>query len=382
MSLGGFLGSVIINWIIPFISDRSIEYPLTLFFAALLLTYKKSAVFNKRALVHAAIYLVLLISLFYVIGQANMALFITFSAIGLLVMVPLIVTKDSYAHFRNLFGCGIIALIASPYLISDSTNLMFHRNFYGIYKIFDQDGKRHLMHGTTRHGTQYLADPEKQFLPLAYYHPTTPSGEMLKDNPMNVQDIGMIGLGSGALGAYLQEGQSMTIYELDADNVEIAEVHFNFLENGRNNGAKIDFVVGDGRLAIKSLEDATYDLFIVDAFSSDSVPVHLITIEVFQEYLRILKPNGILLMHCSNRYLDLLGLIQSNAEAMGVLFLFNENIGLENGDSLGSDWVVFSPSNDVLVTLSKKLNWKPYKSANALPDPWTDQYSSIIDMLK
>ena len=382
MSLGGFSGSVIINWIIPFLSDRSIEYPLTLFFAALLLTYKKSSVFNKRALIHASVYLVILLALFFAIGKADMTLIITFSAIGLLIMIPLIVTKDSHAHFRNFFGCGIIALIASPYLISNSTNLTFHRNFYGIYKIFDQDGKRHLMHGTTRHGTQYLDDPEKQFLPLAYYHPTTPSGALLKDNPMNVQNIGMIGLGSGALGAYLQEGQSMTIYELDADNVEIAEEHFDFLDHGRSNGAEIDFVVGDGRLAIKSIEDATYDLFIVDAFSSDSVPVHLITIEAFQEYLRILKSDGILLMHCSNRYLDLLGLIQSNAEAMNVLFLFQENLGLENGDSLGSDWVVFSPSNDVLVTLSKKLNWIPYKSADPLPSPWTDQYSSIIDMLK
>jgi len=117
MSLGGFSGNVIINWIIPFISDRSIEYPLTLFFSALLLTYKKSAVFNKRALVHAAIYLVLLITLFYVIGQANLALFITFSAIGLLIMVPLIITKDSYGNLLMVgqerlappLGCNLVS---------------------------------------------------------------------------------------------------------------------------------------------------------------------------------------------------------------------------------------------------------------------------------
>ncbi len=383
MSLGGFTGSVIINWIIPFLSDRSIEYPLTLFLTAWLLSRTASqGASQKPALLHASIYLISLLLLFFALGRIGWEPQFTFLAIGLLIMLPLIIAKHSALHFRYFFGCGIVALLSSPYLISNSTNIFFHRNFYGIYKVFDQDGKRHLMHGTTRHGTQYLEDSEKHFLPLAYYHPTTPSGGLLDGNPMGVHDIGMIGLGSGALAAYLGVGQRMTVYEIDPDNIDIAETHFSFLERGRQNGAKIDYVVGDGRLALDAVEDGSYDLFVVDAFSSDSIPVHLITIEALETYLRVINADGILILHCSNRHLDVLGLIQANAEVMGVKFLHKENPGLENGDSFPSDWVAFSKTQSVLDTLEGELAWRPYRSKNQLPSPWTDQYSSIIDMLK
>ncbi|MCB1120278.1 MAG: fused MFS/spermidine synthase [Verrucomicrobiae bacterium] len=382
MSLGGFTGSAFINWGIPLISNRSMEYPLTLFLTALLLTFRPYRSLNKRALITGLVYLLMLLGVFYAIGRLGSKPQMTFSIVGLLVMLPLIAVKAYPAHFRNFFGCALIALIASPYLISGTSNLIFHRNFYGIYKIYDKDGKRHLLHGTTRHGSQYLYDPEKGFLPLGYYHPTTPSGSLLDGNPLGVRKIGMVGLGSGALAAYLGHGQSITIYELDPDNVKLAEEHFSFLQHGRDRGADIDYVVGDGRLSLKSVQNATYDLFIIDAFSSDSVPVHLITMEALQEYLRVVKPDGILLMHCSNRHLDLLGLIQANAEAMGQNFLHKANIGLANGDSNDSDWVIFSRSEETRNRLEKELGWKPYKSPNPLPSPWTDQFSSIIDMLK
>lgn len=383
MSLGGFTGSVIINWVIPFLSDRSIEYPLTLFLTAWLLSRPAAfASSRKPVYVHAGIYLVTVLALFFVVGRIKLEPQFTFLVIGLSIMLPLIIAKQSALHFRYFFGCAIVALISSPYLISNSTNIFFHRNFYGIYKVFDQDGKRHLMHGTTRHGTQYLEDSEHHFLPLAYYHPTTPSGGLLNDNPMGVQKIGMIGLGSGALGAYLSEGQHMTVYEIDPDNVDIAETHFSFLEYGRQNGAEIDYVIGDGRLALNDVEDDAYDLFVVDAFSSDSIPVHLITIEAFQTYLRVINSEGILILHCSNRHLDVLGLIQANAEVMGLNFLHKDNAGLDNGDSFPSDWVALSKSEAMLERLQQELGWKPYQSKDSLPSPWTDQFSSIIDMLK
>jgi SAM-dependent methyltransferase len=382
MSLGGFTGSVIINWVIPFLSNRSIEYPLTLFLTALLLTQGKVKTTAKALSLQTGIYLLILLGSFYAVGKSGLDAQYTFAVIGLLVMLPLVLVKNSSPHFRNFFACALVALIASPYLISNSSNLHFHRNFYGIYKIYDQDGKRHLTHGTTQHGTQYLEGSEKHYLPLAYYHPTTPSGSLLNGNPMQVETIGMIGLGSGALGAYLQKGQTMTIYELDPDNIDIAEAQFSFLQHGRDNGAEINFVVGDGRLALKSVEDETYDLFIVDAFSSDSVPVHLITTEAIQEYYRVIRNDGILLMHCSNRHLDLLGLIQANAESKGLNFLHKTNLGLNNGDSFDSDWVAFSKSKDTLQALVEKLDWNPYQSPHTLPAPWTDQFSSVIDMLR
>ncbi|MDG2170600.1 MAG: hypothetical protein P8L44_22050 [Opitutales bacterium] len=280
MSLGGFTGSVFINWLIPLISDRSIEYPLTLFLTVLLLSYSKGHQATQRTWSYTAVYLVVLLGVFFVIGKFKVDPQLAFLGIGLLIMLPLIATKRSPSQFRNFYACGIIALLASPYLISSSTNHFFHRNFYGIYKIFDQNGKRHLHHGTTLHGTQYLDDSDKHFLPLAYYHPNTPSGALLNGNPLGLTRIGMIGLGSGE---YLNEGQSMTVYEQDRDNVEIADSHFTFLQRGRDQGAEIDFVVGDGRLALKSVEDESFDLFIVDAFSSDSIPVHLVTVEAMQE---------------------------------------------------------------------------------------------------
>lgn len=382
MSLGGFSGSVFINWLIPLLSNRSIEYPLTLFLTVLLLSYRRNQATEKRSWLASVGYLIILLGVFFALGRLGLEPQFTFLVIGLLVMIPLIATKSSLALFRNYYACGIIALLASPYLISDSTNLFFHRNFYGIYKIFDQDGKRHLLHGTTRHGSQYLEGSAKHFLPLAYYHPTTPSGALLDQNPLQLSRIGMIGLGSGALGAYLKEGQHMTVYELDKDNVEIADRHFTFLQHGRDQGAKIDFVVGDGRLALREVEDEIFDLFVVDAFSSDSIPVHLLTVEAMQEYMRVVSEDGILIMHCSNRHLDVLGLIQANSEVMGLSFLHLNNNGSKDGDAFPSDWVAFSRSDARLTTLEKTMGWRTYTSPDPLPSPWTDQFSSIVDMLK
>lgn len=382
LSFGGVTGSIIVNWVIPFLSDRSIEYPFALLLAVFLIGYQRRDVFNKRALIHGLAYLLLMLVIFHIIGKAGLAPSSAFFTIGLLVMLPLVLVKNAPAHFRMFFSCAVLAFIVSPYLISNSVNVHYHRNFYGIYKIFDQGGKRHLMQGTTRHGTQYLVDSEKHYQPLAYYHHTTPSGRLLKDNPMGFKEIGMIGLGSGALGAYLKQGQAMTVYELDPDTIKIAETYFSFLDHGRENGAEFRFVIGDGRQALQSVEDATYDLFIVDAFSSDSIPVHLITVEALREYLRVITGEGVLLIHCSNRYLDVPGLIQANARAMNISFLHSENVGLANGDSLSSDWVAFSKSDSVVRSLRDTLDWRPYHSSNPLPPPWTDQFSSIVDLIK
>ena len=170
------------------------------------------------------------------------------------------------------------------------------RNYYGIYKIYDQDGLRYLQHGTTQHGRQYLAGPKRQ-IPLAYYHPTTPVGGVLLCAAFDFKDIGMIGLGSGALATYVGTGQVFTIYELDPDNGRIAEESFSYIDQARQQGATIEYVYGDGRVSLRSRPPASLDLLIIDAFSSGAIPVHLLTTQAFEAYLRVLREDGILLMH-------------------------------------------------------------------------------------
>ncbi|MFC1496918.1 hypothetical protein ACFLS1_00405, partial [Verrucomicrobiota bacterium] len=124
------------------------------------------------------------------------------------------------------------------------------RNYYGIYKIYEKGDLRYLQHGTTQHGRQYIAGPKKS-IPLGYYHYSTPPAQVLLSDNIKLKRIGMIGLGTGALATYVCDGQMFDVYELDPDNLPIAQENFTYLSIAENNGAKLKFVFGDGRVALQ-----------------------------------------------------------------------------------------------------------------------------------
>jgi spermidine synthase len=248
------------------------------------------------------------------------------------------------------------------------------RNYYGVYRVYDRDGLRYLQHGTTQHGRQYLSGP-KQTVPLAYFHPSAPAGRALTARAFPAQKVGMIGLGTGALATYFGTGQSFRVFELDPDNLPIAENHFSYLQQARDRGAELSFVFGDGRVSMRREPASSYDLVIIDAFNSGSIPVHLLTVEAMAEYFRILKPNGVLLMHVSNRVLDLEPVVYANAETLGITAAEASNSDAVHPDAEMTQWMALCRDPEVHKRLAE-LGW--LRLSRRKVAPWTDQYSDVV----
>jgi len=208
--------------------------------------------------------------------------------------------------------------IGTVQIYAGQDNIIFkHRNFYGYYKIVQNKDKhdqkyRSLVHGGILHGTQYTA-LDKQSIPLAYYHQNSPLVQILnlRQKPAN---IAVIGLGTGAMATSLEKGEKLVFYEIDADIEFLANHWFTYLTNSQ---ADVEVRVGDARLKLwqeNHTKTSKYDILIVDAFSGDGIPIHLITKEALALYIAHLKPNGILAFHISNNYYDLKGVLTAHAK--------------------------------------------------------------------
>lgn len=181
---------------------------------------------------------------------------------------------------------------------------------------------------------------------------------------------------------YFRDGQELTVYELDPDNLPIAEEQFRYLGLARENGAKVQTVVGDGRLFLRREPDRRFDLLIVDAFSSGSIPMHLMTKEALAGYMRVLEPDGLLLFHISNRVLDLKPLVFSLARALGLHAVFKSGGDDSGGEADVSDWMAVSGNPGLAEMLEKRLRWIGSGDAvAALPEPWTDRYGNLLALM-
>ncbi len=263
-----------------------------------------------------------------------------------------------------------------------STHVAAHRNFYGIYTIFDRDGQRYLQHGTTLHGRQYL-DAARSATPVGYYHPSTPAAGVMTRWQPRLRDIGMVGLGTGALAAYAGEGARLTIYELDPDNHTLAERFFTYLEQSRQRGVQLDFVYGDGRVALRERSAGSLDLLIIDAFNSGSIPVHLLTTEAMEGYFRVLREDGLLLLHISNRVLDLAPVIYANAAVLGLHACEQSNAGAVDPDADETYWMALGRHPATVNALKKELFWYGRRESGWLgTPPWTDGYSPLSGAIR
>ncbi|MBN1521097.1 MAG: fused MFS/spermidine synthase [Candidatus Aureabacteria bacterium] len=406
ISAGGWLGTLIVAWLIPAVSSSPVEYPAAFIMASLafgasaflsgrplkkitifsLLTSVKKSAFSKGALVFilwivaSAVFLILIPTLFQTAwtGHQKIILF------GLALPLALILKRLSSNPWAFSLGIAVV-LFCLPFtqnsLKGKSHKVKNLRNFYGIYRIFDKGGVRYLQHGTVEHGRQYLSGP-KAGLPISYYHPSTPVGEIFSKKIFHFQKAGMVGLGTGALAAYFDEGQRLRIYELDPDNIALAEAYFTYLRLARQRGVVIDFVTGDGRISLQKEPDQAYDLLILDAFSSDAIPVHLLTVEAFQEYFRVLQPDGLLLVHISNKMLVLHPVVFSIAQECEIPVAIKATPDDVIEDANSCIWTALTRDQGKMKILYEKMGWKLKKSGRvSLPAPWRDQYSHLFGAL-
>lgn len=189
------------------------------------------------------------------------------------------------------------------------------RDFYGCLRLVADTDSTTLVHGTTRHGSQ-SKDPRKLDEPTLYYARTTACGAIFpalrKARAGGSLNVGLVGMGAGTLACYGEPGDKFCFYEIDPTVEMIARKYFSFLSRSK---AKISVLIGDGRKSLERQDRQNYDLLLIDAFSGDSVPTHLLTHEAFELYLKQLKPDAILMFHCSNRYVNLPAVITKIAQS-------------------------------------------------------------------
>jgi hypothetical protein len=300
-------------------------------------------------------------------------------AAGLVLAASYIFLRD---RPRAIFASLVLALILS-YWIDDfrqERSIIYkHRNYYGISMVYDDGGKRYLRHGSTTHGAQYL-DPEKKAIPLTYYHPLTGIGELLSSGLFPFTDMAVVGLGTGTLASYAGPGQNLDYYEIDPDIKYVTDHYFSYTKNSRGN---LDFKFGDARLSLAKAKDARYDLIVLDAFNSDSIPVHLLTTEAFSLDFERLKPGGLLLVHISNRALNLEPMVFANARALGLQALYKDTEESKGEDAFSCEWMTLTRDPEAAKLLVEKLGWTDLNQhpPKTIVQPWTDSYSNIVSAI-
>ncbi|MBI4874064.1 MAG: fused MFS/spermidine synthase [Acidobacteria bacterium] len=344
MSLGGALGGVFVAVAAPYFFAGNFELPISIALCILLalhvLFHEAGSPFRQGRLIWAW-------CLFAAIAAGNM---------GILVKV----VREWTA------GARVVT-----------------RNFYGGLRVSDEDGgddepaTRKLMHGNINHGEQRL-DPSLGKEPTTYYCRDSGVGlALMEARTRSPVRAGLIGLGAGTLAAYGLAGDYFRFYEINPSVIRLATTEFSYT---RDSAARIEFALGDARLSLEREAPQQFDVLAVDAFSGDSIPVHLLTREAFALYFRHLKPDGVLAVHISNRYLDLRPVVRQAALAFGKPA---REIDTEDNDSrscFGCTWVLVTGQRGYFGRPAFELA-APLKATPVLPI-WTDDYSNLFRILK
>ena len=260
-----------------------------------------------------------------------------------------------------------------------------HRDFFGMVTIWEHDvdnPEQHrfvMEHGSTMHGIQFV-DPVKQLAPTAYYGPASGAGLTLANfRAESGRKIGVIGLGIGTLASYGRAGDEILFYEINPTVEQIAHNKFTYL---RNSKADIKIALGDARLVMESQADQQFDILVIDAFNSDSVPVHLLTLEAMETYLRHLKPGGVIAAHLSARHLDLLPVVWRVADHYGLHTAWIEDADDKDRAILSSDWLLLSRDADFLNSpiIADKTN--PRRDGIDRYTLWTDDRVNLFEILR
>lgn len=398
MGAGGVCGGLLVTWVAPLCSTTLVEYPLTCLLAVAAtacwglgirrspgkVARRAGIPAGTMALSFAAaaacmLLIPFLISRFTEAGERLASVMFAVTGLPLLLLLRWTAARP-WTHVAALLAVALLAPQVENIATGGKT-LQTLRNYYGIYKVYEKGDLRILKQGTTLHGREYTSGL-RAGVPLGYYHATAPAGELLSQRGSQLSTIGMIGLGAGALAAYAGPGQTVRIYELDQDNLGIAERWFTYLRQARQKGARVVFTAGDGRLSLRREPAASLDLLVVDAFSSGSIPVHLLTVEAFREYLRVLPDDGVLLLHVSNRSLDLVPIVSRNALEIGAFACEKDNYVRRDPDADFTVWMAVSRKAAVIEGLCRDLGWTPsLRDSKRLPQPWTDRYSNILAAL-
>lgn len=390
MSLGGMLGGFFNAFVAPVAFNGVIEYPAVLVLACLARPWNRTGRFAWLTRVGLLICLLAVgvgIALARPQTAGLMLPGLTAGGRAGLGTAALITAYLGAAMTLNRGVYFTLAMLAMVVLgvnnLGRPDTLQTWRGFYGVLRETHLNDPSlggeviKLSHGSTLHGAEALASAYR-CQPLLYYAHETPIGQVFdaEQSAKPSVRVGAVGLGTGTTSAYDRPGDSFTYFEIDPLVRQIASHRFHYL--GECAKGALDFRMGDARLGLKRISDRTFDILLIDAFSSDSVPAHLMTLEAIKLYLAKVKTDGVVILHLSNRNLDLIGPAKAAAQAAGAASLFQSHQASgEKSDMWESteDALILSPTAAGLAPFSQDQRWRTFTPTTV--KPWTDDYTDL-----
>jgi hypothetical protein len=381
ISIGGALGGATTALVAPLVFPTVIEYPLALAAALAMVPPSLPARTGRRIDIRAVLAVALVVSVAVVAARATSA-----DAPDRLQVVAVLVGVTGFLAYRfartPLAFAGAMGVLALVSVVPSADTLTTQRSFFGVSAVdVDPEGRHRLMNGTTAHGLQDVEGPEPT-KPLTYYHPDGPLGELMSTAaPPGSWDVGVVGLGAGSLASYGRAGDTFTFYEIDPVVIGLAQDvrYFTYLSE---TDAEVEIVVGDGRLSLEGSTRA-HDVLVLDAFSSDSIPLHLLTEEALRTYVDHLAPDGVLAVHISNRYFDLEPGLARLARELGLVGVVGEHsptaAQAADGDS-AQRWVFIARDPAALSDVAARGDVHVLDPDGRGPR-WTDDFSNVLSAL-
>ncbi len=379
ISVGGALGGCFNVLLAPVAFPRMEEYPLVLTLACLLRPRTRVEGRTSKA-ADAAALAALAAGLVLVVRPEMLAMkAVAAGAIAtMLVAVAALHLGRTPGHLAAVVGAALLLRAGAEYRRPGLLGV--ERTFFGRYTV-QRDGPHHLLyHGTTVHGAQDRR-PERRGEPLTYYARGGPVGNVFAAIPARPgRRIALVGLGTGSAAAYGRAGESWDWYEIDPGIERLARdtALFTYLADAPQ---RQRVVLGDARLSLAAVPDGTYDLVLLDAFNSDAVPVHLLTREAMGLYLRKLSPGGLVVLHLSNRYLDLPAVVAALARERGLAALVSTGLEVPGERIETTTWAVVARRPEHLGALTRDLRWSPPEAPAGL-GAWTDDFSDLWSVLQ
>ncbi|HVC93052.1 MAG TPA: fused MFS/spermidine synthase [Pirellulales bacterium] len=400
MSLGGVIGGLFNALVAPLVFTRLIEYPLAMVCACALSpplrggrVWWAKLLDDDRAELPRFRRWELLVPL--VVGLVAGAIYFYWppDIDRRLRIVTALALCVACVERPICFGLCIGAVICATTTFYDLTGHVQYRerSFYGLLKVTQSAYPpfNFLIHGQTLHGAQLRdGDPKVRDQALVYFHRTGPMGQVFDalDERLTGRKLAIVGLGVGSLAAYGQTGQELTFFEIDpvVERVARDDRYFTFL---RDCTAKVRVVLGDARLELAHEPDAEFALIVVDAFSGDAVPAHLLTREALALYRRKLAPGGVIAFHISNSYLRLAPVLGNLAESAGMVGLDQDDVSMPTRPQSGmlgkmaSHWIVIAQDRKDLGPLTHDPRWQPLAPDHGV-SLWTDDFSNLLEVFE
>jgi hypothetical protein len=390
ISLGGALGGAFNALVAPVAFDALTEYPLVLVVACLCLPVRdrRSGPYERRLdLAMPLGFGVALLGALLILGggsnggRGTALHLVSYCLVGIVCLLQ--------ARRPLRFGLGVGAILAVSSLVATiaSDAIVYReRSFFGVLEVRSGQGGRYhnLSHGTTLHGAE-LTEPGRRPVPLTYYHPTGPAGDLVRAMQARgrTRRVAVVGLGAGTMACHSRAGERWTFLEIDPTVERIARDPrlFTYL---RDCPGSFDVVLGDGRISLARSPERRYDLIVLDAFSSDAIPVHLLTKEAVELYQARLEDGGVLAFHISNRFVDLEPVLGDLAQATGMTCMGRfDYSGVSVGEAIqgksASHWLALGRRPADLGRLATDAGWLPCTRGGS--EPWTDDYSDVLTAL-